>query len=83
MIFLPIGDRSGVDMSTITTLSSKFQISVPKEIRESQNWKPGQKFAFVPDGLGYVLVPVPTLEELRGIFKGASNADIRDRTDRY
>jgi AbrB family looped-hinge helix DNA binding protein len=70
-------------MSNITTLSAKFQISIPKEIRESQNWKPGQKFAFVPEGTGFVLVPVPTIDELRGLLKGASNADIRDRSDRY
>jgi AbrB family looped-hinge helix DNA binding protein len=70
-------------MTTVTTLSSKFQISVPKEIRESQNWLPGQKFAFIHDGRGYVLVPVPTLDELRGMFKGAGNADVRDRNDRY
>jgi hypothetical protein len=32
----------------VTTLSSKFQISVPKSVREQQKWKVGQKFAFVP-----------------------------------
>lgn len=67
----------------VTTLSSKYQISVPKSVRDSQNWKPGQKFAFVPRGKGYALVPVPTREELFGSMKGAHPEDYRDRNDRY
>jgi AbrB family looped-hinge helix DNA binding protein len=65
----------------VTKLSSKFQISVPKAVREKQNWKPGQKFAFVPRGKGVVMVPVPTLEELRGIARGANTDDIRDHDE--
>lgn len=67
----------------VTTLSSKYQISVPKAVRDSQHWKPGQKFAFVPRGKRYVLVPVPTREELFGSMKGANTEDYRDRNDRY
>ena len=71
-------------MGTTATLSSKYQITVPKEVREQQGWEAGRQFAFVPDGRGGVsLVPVPTREELFGSMKGASSADIRDRNDRY
>jgi AbrB family looped-hinge helix DNA binding protein len=65
------------------TLSSKFQISIPKEVREKQGWKPGQKLAFVPRGGGYELMPVPKLEDLRGFAKGADLTDYRDRYNRY
>jgi AbrB family looped-hinge helix DNA binding protein len=65
------------------TLSSKFQISIPKEIREKHNWQAGQQFAFIPQGKSVVLVPVPTREELRGIAKGADTSNYRDRNDRY
>ena len=65
------------------TLSSKFQISIPKQVRESQGWLPGQKLAFVPHGKNYVLVPVPKLEDLVGIAKGANPEGYRDRNDRY
>ncbi len=65
------------------TLSSKYQISIPKEIREKQGWKPGQKFAFIPHGKGVELVPVPDLKDIRGIGKGADTSDYRDRHDRY
>jgi AbrB family looped-hinge helix DNA binding protein len=65
------------------TLSSKFQISIPKEIRESQGWGAGQRLGFVPHGKHYMLVPVPTLDEVFGIAKGADPSDYRDRYDRY
>ncbi len=65
------------------TLSSKFQISIPKKVRESQGWKPGQKLTFIPKGKGYELVPVPTRAELFGSMKGANPENYRDRSDRY
>ncbi len=70
-------------MAASTILSSKFQISIPKDVRESQNWRPGQKLAFVPKGSGYVLAPVPSLDDLWGFAKGANPEGYRDRNDRY
>ncbi len=65
------------------TLSSKFQISIPKRVREQHDWKAGQEFAFLPKDGGVMLVPVPRLEQLRGIAKGADKTNYRDRNDRY
>ncbi len=70
-------------MSDIATLSTKYQISIPKKVRESQNWKPGQKFAFIPKDGGYLLVPAPHINDLFGIAKGACTDNYRDREDRY
>jgi AbrB family looped-hinge helix DNA binding protein len=39
-------------MSATTTLSSKFQISIPKGVREEQAWQAGQQFVFIPKGKG-------------------------------
>ncbi len=64
------------------TLSAKFQISIPKAIRTARRWRAGQVFAFIPKGEGMMLVPVPTLEELAGLARGATPEDYRDRTDR-
>lgn len=69
-------------MSATATLSSKFQISIPKRVREQHNWKAGQEFTFLPRDGGVMLVPVPTLEELRGIARGADKTGYRDRNDR-
>jgi len=70
-------------MSAATKLSSKFQISIPKEVREQQGWRAGQEFVFLPKGKGVVLVPVPRREDLRGAAKGADGENYRDRNDRY
>ncbi len=63
------------------TLSAKFQISIPKAIRTARRWQAGQVFAFIPRGEGMMLVPVPTLEELAGLARGANGEDYRDRIE--
>jgi AbrB family looped-hinge helix DNA binding protein len=68
-------------MAATATLSTKFQISIPKAVRESQGWEPGQKFAFVPKGKGFVLVPVPRANELFGSAAGADPTGYRDREE--
>lgn len=68
-------------MST-ATLSSKFQISVLKEVREALGLKPGQKLAFINTGTGIRLVPQPTMAELVGVMRGANTQGVRDRDDR-
>jgi AbrB family looped-hinge helix DNA binding protein len=70
-------------MADTATLSSKFQISIPKAVREAHDWKAGQEFVFIPKGGGVLLVPVPTIEDLRGIAEGADPTGYRDRRDRY
>ena len=69
-------------MAETATLSSKFQISIPKAIRAAQNWEAGLTFAFIPKGTGVLLVPVPKKESLKGLAKGARPEDYRDRSDR-
>lgn len=64
------------------TLSSKFQISIPKSVRTARHWQAGQVFAFIPRGEGMMLVPVPKPEDLPGLAKGANPKNYRDRTDR-
>jgi bifunctional DNA-binding transcriptional regulator/antitoxin component of YhaV-PrlF toxin-antitoxin module len=64
------------------TLSAKFQISIPKAIRAARCWQAGQVFAFIPKGEGMLLVPVPKLEELSGLARGAKRKGYRDRSDR-
>ncbi len=70
-------------MSETATLSSKYQISIPKAVRERHNWKRGQQFAFITKESGVLLVPVPTIQDLRGAAKGATITNYRDREDRY
>jgi AbrB family looped-hinge helix DNA binding protein len=69
-------------LTETATLSSKFQISIPKAIRAAQHWQAGLTFAFIPKGTGVLLVPVPKREVLKGLARGAAPTDYRDRSDR-
>jgi len=70
-------------VNSTATLSSKFQISVPKAIRDDLHWEAGQEFVFIPKGKGVLLMPVPDLKQLAGIARGAKAEGYRDRQDRY
>jgi AbrB family looped-hinge helix DNA binding protein len=70
-------------MAATATLSTKFQISVPKSVREAEGWEPGQKIAFIPRNGGVMLVPVPDLEDIMGSLPDADPSNYRDRDDRY
>lgn len=69
-------------MPATATLSSKFQITIPKAVREEQDWQAGQDFVFIPKGKGVLIMPVPQMAQLAGIAKGACTDDVRDRQNR-
>lgn len=69
-------------MPATATLSSKFQISIPKAVREELHWEAGQEFALIPKDGGLLIIPAPTLEALAGIAKGARKDNYRDRKER-
>ena len=73
----------GKKMTATSKLSSKYQISIPKAVRERLAWRPGQKIAFIDRGDSVVMVPVPDREALAGMARGANIENYRDRNDRY
>jgi AbrB family looped-hinge helix DNA binding protein len=79
---LGIDADEAAHMADTATLSRKFQISIPKNVRAAHDWHAGQEFAFIPKGTGVLLVPVPKLDDLRGTAKGADPEGYRDRSDR-
>lgn len=68
-------------MST-ATLSSKYQLSLPRALREAMHLQPGQQFELIPMGSVIQMVPKTSIKELRGIARGADPSKYRDRTDR-
>ena len=68
-------------MEALTTISTKYQIVIPRELREQFNLKPGQKVVFIPYKNSIRLVIVPTIKEARGIFKGMNTENIREEVD--
>jgi len=63
------------------TISPKFQIVIPKSIRESLNLRPGQKVQAVQYGDRVELVPLVPVSEMRGFLQGM-DGDFERETDR-
>ena len=62
-------DRKRICMPTVT-VSPKFQVVIPKEIRESLQLRPGQKIQATLIGGRIELVPVEPMPNLRGFLPG-------------
>jgi AbrB family looped-hinge helix DNA binding protein len=65
-----------------TTVSSGYQIVIPKPIRERIGLQQGQKLSAILKGGVIYLVPIPELQELRGVAKGVDVHHVRDEADR-
>jgi AbrB family looped-hinge helix DNA binding protein len=65
-----------------TTISPKFQIVIPKEIREKLHLTPSQRLQVVEKGGVITLVPEVPLKSLKGVLKGMSKTDLREKKDR-
>lgn len=63
------------------TVSPKFQVVIPKEIREKMGIKPGQKLHVLQLGDRMEFVPVKDAKMLRGFLKGIKT-DIPRHGDR-
>ena len=68
---------------TVVTVSSKFQIVIPKSIREKIGLKPKEKLIVVEkDGI-ITLIPQLPIKEMKGFAKGVQTREIRDESDRF
>lgn len=64
---------------TTVTVSPKFQVVIPREIRDRLDLKPGQKVAMsLADGV-IKMVPIVEIKALRGFTPGISTEVERDR----
>jgi AbrB family looped-hinge helix DNA binding protein len=52
------------------TVSPKYQIVIPKTVRETLNVRPGQKMQVVEYAGRLELIPERDIKELRGFLKG-------------
>jgi len=66
----------------LAVISPKFQIVIPKEIRERMGLQPGQQVSLIDRGETIVLIPKQPIAALRGIARGMSYEGYRDETDR-
>lgn len=63
---------------TVVTVSPKYQVVIPKDVREKLQIKPGQKVEAFALGNRIELVPVREPSELRGFLEGVPNDFTRE-----
>jgi AbrB family looped-hinge helix DNA binding protein len=68
-------------MSNLTTISSKYQVVIPREVRELFKLKPGQKIMFIPYNGSLRVVVVPSLKKARGMLRGINMDGLREEQD--
>jgi AbrB family looped-hinge helix DNA binding protein len=60
------------------TVSPKYQVVIPKKVREKIGIKPGQKVQVIPYMGRIELIPVRNIKETRGSLKGIDTTVERD-----
>lgn len=68
-------------MHTVT-ISSKYQVVIPRPIRDQFNLKPGQKLSFIPYKNTLRVVIVPPIADAEGMFEGIDTDPHREKDDR-
>ena len=66
---------------TAITVSPKYQVVIPKGIRESMGIVCGQKIQMLTHGNRIELIPIKPMKELRGFLKGIDTS-VKRETDR-
>jgi AbrB family looped-hinge helix DNA binding protein len=67
---------------TTVTLSSKYQLVLPREARERLKLRPGTKLTVLEKGGVIYLVPERPLRAFRGIAAGVNPRGLREKKDR-
>ena len=63
---------------TIVTVSPKFQIVIPRPIRDSLGVRPGQKMRVILYQDRIELIPLRPIQETRGFLKGIDTTVARE-----
>jgi len=67
-------------METVT-VSPKYQVVIPRSLRESLGIQPGQKLRMIQYGDRIECVPVKSIKDMRGFLKGM-NPNMKRERDR-
>ena len=62
-------------------ISPKFQVVIPRKVRDSLKLKPGQKVRVIQYGRRIELIPEVQMSDMRGFLKGI-NTDFNREEDR-
>jgi len=65
-----------------TTISPKFQVVIPRDVRKKLHLKSGQKMAVVTKGGIIYFIPEKPLAAFRGFLKGMDTGNLREDEER-
>jgi len=66
-----------------TKVSSKYQVVIPKDVRERANIRVGQECQVIAKGGSVTLVPDRPIASMRGFVRGMRTTGFREKKDRY
>jgi AbrB family looped-hinge helix DNA binding protein len=67
-----------VVMKTVT-VSPKYQVVIPRDVRETLSIKPGEKMQVINYANRIELVPVKKIKAMRGFLKGIDTTVVREK----
>jgi len=62
----------------VVTISPKYQVVIPRSVRERLQLEPGQKVQAIVYGDRVELIPIRTAQSLRGFVRGIDTGVDRD-----
>jgi AbrB family looped-hinge helix DNA binding protein len=65
-----------------TRVSPKYEVVIPKEVRERHKLKPGQEMQVISKGAVITLIPDRPLAAFRSVLRGMSTEGHREKKDR-
>ena len=63
----------------VVTVSPKFQVVIPRTIREAMGLEPGQKLQALQYQNRIEFIPVRSMRSMRGFLKGMDTTVVRER----
>ena len=65
-----------------TRVSPKYQVVIPKDIREKVDVRPGQEYQVITKGGIISFIPDRPISSMRGFVKGIRTTGFREKKDR-
>jgi AbrB family looped-hinge helix DNA binding protein len=63
---------------TTVTVSTKYQVVIPEEVRKSMGVRPGEKFQVVNYDGRVQLIPLRKMRDLKGFLRGMDTTLVRE-----
>ncbi len=63
---------------TTVTVSTKYQVVIPEEVRKSMGVRPGEKFQVVNYDGRVQLIPLRRMRDMKGLLRGMDTTLVRE-----